>query len=128
MCRLVTIQTNYGTSIDVAEIKKKHIENILNSAPLCKQISAIMLFGSSLEKRCTNKSDIDLVIISNSTLNKLSQLKAFDMFMNCLYSYDMEQEYDRLYFKSIKEIEEKKDDIPICNELMRKGKVIYRRQ
>lgn len=128
MCRLVTIQTNYGTSIDVAEIKKKHIENILNSAPLCKQISAIMLFGSSLEKRCTNKSDIDLVIISNSSLNKLSQLKAFDMFMNCLYSYDMEQEYDRLYFKSIKEIEEKKDDIPICNELMRKGKVIYRRQ
>lgn len=128
MCRLVTIQTNYGTSIDVAEIKKKHIENILNSAPLCKQISAIMLFGSSLEKRCTNKSDIDLVIISNSSLNKLSQLKAFDMFMNCLYSYDMEQEYDRLYFKSIKEIEEKKDDIPIYNELMRKGKVIYRRQ
>ena len=47
--------------------------------------------------------------------------------MNNLYSYDMEQEYDRIYFKSIKEIEEKKDDIPICNELIQKGKVIYRR-
>lgn len=124
----MAIQTNYGTNINVAEIKKSHIENILNSAPLCKQISAIILFGSSLEECCTNKSDIDLVIISNSSLNKLSQTKAFGIFMNSLYSYDMEQEYDRLYFKSIKEIEEKKDDVPICNELMRKGKVIYRRQ
>lgn len=127
MCRLVTLQTNYGTNINVAEIKKKHIENILSSAPLCKQISAIMLFGSSLEERCTNNSDIDLVIISDNSLNKLSQTKAFDKFMNNLYSYDMEQEYDRLYFKSMKEIEEKKDDIPICNELMQKGKIIYRR-
>ncbi len=59
MCRLVTLQTNYGTKVDVAEIKKKHIENILDSAPLCKQIKAIMLFGSSLGERCTNKSDID---------------------------------------------------------------------
>lgn len=127
MCRLVTLQTNYGTNVNVAEIKKNHIENILNSAPLCKQISAIMLFGSSLEERCTNNSDIDLVIISDSSLNKLSQTKAFDKFMNNLYSYDTEQEYDRIYFKSIKEIEEKKDDIPICNELIQKGKVIYRR-
>lgn len=86
-----------------------------------------MLFGSSLEERCTIKSDIDLAIISNCSLNKLSQTKAFDKFMNNLYSYDMEQEYDRLYFKSIREIEEKKDDIPICNELIQKGKVIYRR-
>ncbi len=128
MCKLVALQTNYGTTVNVAEIKKKHIENILNSAPLCKQILAIMLFGSSLEERCTNKSDIDLVIISNSSIGKLSQTKAFDKFINCLYSFDMEQDYDKLYFKSIKEIEEKKDDIPICNELMQKGKVIYRRQ
>lgn len=128
MCKLATLQTNYGTSIDAAEIKKEHIENIINSATLCKQISEIILFGSSLEERCTDKSDIDIVIISNISLNKLSQTKSFDKFMNSLYSYDMEQEYDRLYFKSIKEIEEKKDDIPICNELIQKGKVIYRRQ
>lgn len=127
MCQLVTLQTNYGANIHVAEIKKRHIENILNSAPLCKQISAIMLFGSSLEERCTKKSDIDIAIISNSSLDKLSQTKAFDKFMNHLYSYDMEQEYDRLYFKSIEEIKEKKNCIPICDELMRKGKVIYRR-
>lgn len=128
MCKLVALQTNYGTTVNVAEIKKKHIENILNSAPLCKQILAIMLFGSALEERCTNESDIDLVIICNSSIGKLSQTKAFDKFINCLYSFDMEQDYDKLYFKSIKEIEEKKDDIPICNELMQKGKVIYRRQ
>ncbi len=91
MRRLVTLRTNFGTNNDVAEIKKKHIENILDSAPLCRQISAIILFDSSLEERCTNQSDIDLVIISDRSLNKFSQTKAFDKFMNNLYSYDMEQ-------------------------------------
>lgn len=55
-------------------------------------------------------------------------MKSFDKFMDCLYQYDMEQEYDRLYFRSLEEIEEKKDTVPICRELTQKGKIIYRRK
>lgn len=127
MCKLVKMQTNFGACIDVADIKKNFIENIIVSASQCKQISEIMLFGSSLEERCTKESDIDLVIISKSSVNSLSRLKSYDKFMKSIYEYDMNQEYDRLYFKSMKEIEEKSEEIEICNELIRKGKVIYRR-
>lgn len=127
MCKLVELKTNYGSSVHVADIKCTCIKNIIDTAPQCSQISEIILFGSSLEERCAEQSDIDIAIISQKGLHGLSGIVAFDRFMDKLYEFDMTQEYDRLYFKSIEEIEAKKDKIPICRELAQKGKVIYRR-
>lgn len=128
MCKLVTIQTNFGDSIHVAEIKKNSIQNIVNSAVECKDISGIIVFGSSLEECCTEESDIDIAIISKKNVNELSKLLGFKRFLSRLYEVDNTQEYDRLYFKSIEEIEKQKNIVPICKELMQKGKLIYRRK
>lgn len=127
MCKLVTLKTNYGTKVEVADIKKDYIENIINEAQKCRQISAIILFGSALEEWCKDSSDIDIAIISHQTINDLSKNKGFSRFVEAVYSMDFSQAYDRLYFHSIEEIEQKKDTVPICKELSDKGKVIYRR-
>lgn len=127
MCQLVSIDTNYGEKIEVAEIKRNYIENIISSASQCKAISEIILFGSALEERCCEQSDIDIVIVSKYAINILCKNKGFSKFVEQIYSLDFAQEYDRLYFNSLDEIEKKMDSVPICKELVQKGKVIYRR-
>lgn len=127
MCRLVELETNYGLKIKVADIKKVCVQNIIEAAPQCRQISEIILFGSALEERCTERSDVDIAIISKRGVSGLSGTKGYEMFMNRLYECNKDQEYDRIYFKSVKEIEEKKDTVLICRELLEKGELIYRR-
>ena len=48
--------------------------------------------------------------------------------MDMVYLFDMSQEYDRLYFKSLEDIEQKSDEQQICKEIVSKGKIIYRRK
>lgn len=107
MCQLVSIDTNYGEKIEVAEIKRNYIENIISSASQCKAISEIILFGSALEERCCEQSDIDIVIVSKYAINILCKNKGFSKFVEQIYSLDFAQEYDRLYFNSLDEIEKK---------------------
>lgn len=128
MCRLTDLNTYDGTQIGVAGIKRDAIINIIESASLCPNIDAIVLFGSSLEERCTADSDIDIAIISKKTVSGLSQLKSFKRFMEMVYLFDMNQEYDRLYFKSLEDIEQKADEQQICREIVSKGKIIYRKE
>ena len=128
MCKLVGVSSYDGTQMDVASIKKDAIMNIIASASLCPNIDAIVLFGSSLEERCTAESDIDIAIISKKTVSGLSQLKSFKRFMDMVYLFDMSKEYDRLYFKSLEDIEQKADEQQICREIVSKGKIIYRKE
>lgn len=128
MCKLIKVNTNYDSSVMVADNKAEIIRFIIDAAKNCSDIDAIMLFGSALEERCKEKSDIDIVIISPKTLNALSSKKSFDEFKRQLYFYDMSQEYDFLYFKSIDEIYQKVDKAPIFKELAEKGQIIYKRQ
>jgi len=127
MCKLVEIKSNNGESIKVAEIKKNHIQNIISNASKCQSIDAIILFGSALEERCTDESDIDIAIISKYTVDGLSRLKSYSDFIRNIYEMDMSQEYDKLYFKSFSEIEQKQDKVQICKELAENGKTIYRK-
>ena len=128
MCKLIKVNTNYDSSVMVADYKAGIIKHIIDTAKNCPDIDAIMLFGSVLEERCKEKSDIDIVIISKKTVNALSNRKSFNDFIKDLYLLDFSQEYDFLYFKSIDEIRQKKDEAPICKELTEKGKIIYKRQ
>lgn len=127
MCKLVGVNTFDGNKVNVASVKKDAIMNMILAASLCPNIDAIVLFGSSLEERCTDESDIDIAIISDKTVSGLSKMKSFKKFMEKVYLFDMRQEYDRLYFKSIEEIEHKADEQQICKEIASKGKIIYRK-
>ena len=126
MCRLIMLQTNFQTEVAVADVKKIYIENIIKSAEKCNKIDAIVLFGSSLEDRCEDESDIDIAVISKYTVSRLCQYKSFRDFTDSVYSINVDQNYDILYFKSLDEIVKKKEKAGICNELLQKGKVIYR--
>ncbi len=53
MCRLVNVKTNFNTEIEVADIKKEVVENIIEAAGVCSRICQIILFGSVIESRCT---------------------------------------------------------------------------
>lgn len=94
MCKMVTLD-NGGR---VADIKYKHILNIFEEAKKCKNISRIMLFGSSLEERCTDKSDIDIAVFGKMTKGKYLLSKEYRDFLHKIFTYDMDQDYDILYF------------------------------
>lgn len=127
MCKLVNINTNYNTEVKVADIKRGYVENIISAAEHCSQIIAIILFGSALEERCKETSDIDIAIVSKHTVNALCKMKGFTKFVEQIYEYDYKQKYDRLYFSSLDEIENKQNETWICKELVQKGRIIYRR-
>lgn len=127
MCKIVTIQSITDESIRVADIKKHYVQNIIFNAPKCKSIDAIILFGSALEERCTENYDINNVIISKYTLTKLCSIKSYSDFMRSIYELNISKEYDKLYFNSFTEIEQKENEALICKELLAKGKTIYRK-
>ena len=62
MCQ-VTEMSIGGRTIRVADIKQKYIENIASAARECSYIDRVVLFGSSLENRCREESDIDLAVL-----------------------------------------------------------------
>ena len=123
------VMTNYGDKILVDDKKKNIIQYLVDHASICDFIEQILLFGSSLEDRCSENSDIDLAIISKWPIQKISGNRKFDEFMERMYAYDnYRTDYDLLYFKSYDEIVKKSKEVPICRELVQKGKVIYRQE
>ena len=128
MCKLVTIDTNINTKVKVSEYKQNQIMCIIRLAASCDEIDQIILFGSALEEKCTETSDIDFVVISKYPVSELSKRKGYRDFLKQLYmSDDFVSEYDILYFKSAEEISENKED-RICAVINEKGKVIYEKR
>lgn len=125
MCKLIPIETKTGT-VNVADIKANSIKRIIEMTPLCKKIDCIYLFGSSLEERCTTKSDIDLAVVSNVTRSRLFRSRDYNKFLERLYSIDTEQEYDVLQFNSLDNIINSSDFV--CKDIINKGKLIYKRE
>ncbi len=118
MCRMVP----YKDGKSVADIKLRHIDNISAQAEKCRNITRIILFGSSLETRCTNRSDIDIAVFGNQSKGKYLQSKEFKDFHRHLFQFDMDQDYDILYFKDGTEYTDQ-----IMNDIT-KGIEIYRRE
>lgn len=126
MSKLVEIKTNTNESIKVASIKADIISKIIEIAPMCDKIDYIYLFGSSLEERCTDRSDIDLAIVSNVTRSRLYSNQSYRKFLHSIYDISIEQDYDFLQFNSLSKLQNSKDYV--CNEILTKGKVIYTRK
>ena len=109
--------------IHVADIKQKYISNIIDAAKKCTFIDRIILFGSSIEDRCTDDSDIDLAIFGNQTKYKCLNSKEYRRFAEELYSFDdFNQSYDLLYFKT------GNDYSGILINDINKGEVLYDRK
>ena len=94
MCKMI----HYKDGRYIADIKHKYILNIIKQAEQCGNIHRIMLFGSSLEGRCTDSSDIDIAVFGKQSKNKYLQSKEFKRFQDQLFLYDLNQDYDILYF------------------------------
>lgn len=119
MCKVVTMDLN-GRKVKVADIKQNCVRNIADAAKKCRYIDRIVLFGSALEDRCTDQSDVDIAVFGNVTKKKCLTSKKYKDFTHQLYRYgDFTQAYDILYFKT-----GSNGNSFIRNEI-EKGEVIY---
>lgn len=126
MCRLVDVITNTGNVVQVSEYKKAQIEEMIQKASDCTVIDQIILFGSSISSDCKENSDIDVVIISKESVSKLSQNKRYRAYWERIYQLDcFKTDYDVLYFTSYEDIVNKREQVPVCNEIIEKGRIIY---
>ena len=122
MCAVTDYEID-GRTIHMADIKQKYIGNIINAAKRCDYIDRIILFGSSLEERCRNDSDIDLAIFGNQPEGKCLASAKYREFARQLSSYDdFNQNYDLMYFKTGKKYPGK-----IMDHIM-EGETLYERQ
>ena len=108
MCQMVSVKTNFNTEIQVADIKKDVIENIIEAASACTRICQIILFGSALESRCEENSDVDMLVVSDITRSKLYKDKGYQEFLKRLHKIDgYEQMYDVICVHGLEEIYKK---------------------
>lgn len=127
MAKLIKLcENNLISDIKVADIKINEIKNIISNAKECKSIDYIILFGSSLEERCNEESDIDIAIISNITRSRLYRAKDYRDFLANVYKYNLKQEYDIIQFNSFEDI--KKHKYGVYLDIAEKGKIIYSRK
>ncbi len=119
MCK-VTDFTIDGRTIHMADIKQKYVANIIDAAKRCDYIDKIILFGSALEERCKESSDIDLAIFGNQPKGKCLDSKRFRKFSDQLAAFDdFCQAYDLLYFKTGKQ------KSGLIMDQIAKGEVLY---
>lgn len=118
MCRMVS----FAGDKKVADIKLKHIQNIAEQALTAKNINRIMLFGSATEDRCTERSDIDIAVFGDLAKAAYLRSKEFKQFQDRVFMFDMDQDYDILYFS-----DKKQNQDPILSDIYR-GTEIYRRE
>ncbi len=102
MCQLVSLDVN-GKTINVASLKIEYIKNIIDNISRCNLIDKVVLFGSSLEERCTENSDIDIAIFGKKTKNQMFKTKSYIDYVKSITSFGEIQDYDILYFDSSKE-------------------------
>ena len=103
----------------VSEFKVKYIEHLLN---ICKDfdfIEKVILFGSVVEERCKETSDIDIVILGSKTKSSCLDSVAFRRFKLLLFEFDFSQDYDILYENNLANFNEK------LRENIEKGYIIY---
>ena len=100
MCRIVNMDVG-SRQVRIADIKQDYISNIVDAARKCDIIDRVLLFGSSIDERCKESSDIDLAVFGNLNPSKALSSKKYECFARQLYNFrDHEQAYDILYFKT----------------------------
>lgn len=122
MC-VVNVVNIENHEFKVADIKQKYMANIIDAAKKCDIIERVILFGSSVEKRCKESSDIDIAVFGNQIPSRALCSKKYERFARQLYSFDdHNQAYDILYFKN-----GSVNKNPIIENIQR-GEIIYERK
>ena len=103
MCNLVPVETETCGIVFVADIKRPHIENLLEQAKKLPNVKEVILFGSILHEHCTEESDIDVAITGSLEQREMILSKEFDEFVRNVFRFDREEQYDFLYKKYDKE-------------------------
>lgn len=125
---MVNVKTNFGSEIEVADIKRNVIENIIEAAGACSKICQIILFGSVIEDTCTEDSDIDMLIVSNTTRSKLYKDKGYQKFLQSLHDRDdYEQLYDVICVQGMNEVYQHQDS-NLFRDVIEKGKTLYKKR
>lgn len=128
MCQMVSIKTNFNTEIEVADIKKNVIENIIEAAGMCNRICQIILFGSVIDNRCTKDSDVDMLIVSDISRSKLYRDKGYREFLKRLHDRDdYEQMYDVICVHGMDEVYRNQNTVHLFRDVIETGKLLYRR-
>ena len=92
----------------------EEIKDILNEILKDEPVYQVRLFGSYAKKKATNKSDIDLIIDTKSTLKGFALLKLI-----CQIQEKLQKDIDG--FEKYEII----DDSPIDKEIKETGVIIY---
>ena len=98
-------------------LRKPAFEVAERTSNICR----IMLFGSSIEARCTDNSDIDIAVFGNKDKGRYIDSKEFRDFKSAIFRFDWNQDYDVLYF-----VDGIEYNAAIMNDI-NKGVEIYRR-
>ena len=121
MCKLVQLYDD-NSSVLIADIKKPYIVNAVNSLKSCSLIDEIYLFGSCLESRCTDTSDIDIALVGKVAYEEFLSSKEYAEVADKIYSFGLSpsdfQDYDILYFNSTES-----NDTQIYREAIKGAKV-----
>lgn len=117
MCRMASFEGDKK----VADIKLRHIQNIAEQASTANNINRIVLFGSATEERCTERSDIDIAVFGDLSKAAYLRSKEFKQFQDRVFLFDMDQDYDILYFS------ENKNNRDLILQNIYMGTEIYRR-
>ena len=121
MCKVISVTVKDRT-FNVADIKQKYMENIIDAAEKCDFIERVVLFGSSIEKRCKKTSDIDIAVFGKHSRSRALKSKKYEKFARQLYSFDdHNQAYDILYFQ------EGRNNTDLIFEGINKGEILYER-
>ena len=121
MCKVVTMSVD-NRKFRVAEIKKKYMTNIIDAAKKCDFIEKVVLFGSSIEDRCKQSSDIDIAVFGKQIRSKALSSKKYERFARQIFAFnDFEQDYDILYFKSGTNVRS------LIMDDIKKGEILYER-
>lgn len=121
MCQMTELCFG-NRKVNVAGIKADYIKNIVDSISKCNLIDKVVLFGSALDERCTEDSDIDIAVFGRESKNRMFKNKSYLDYVNSVVSYGSVQDYDILYFDS-----NKLPSLSIMQDIDR-GAVLFERQ
>lgn len=112
--KLVPFRTSTGNTVMVSEIKVESLKRYISIFPKLTVIRKVILYGSTLEERCTEESDIDLWFVYDCSIPEYHKLlykldtlhgdSSMDDFLGCTVDiFSNGPSCDAMYSVKIKE-------------------------
>lgn len=120
MVNLVPLRVNTGETVMVADIMVVSLKKYLKIFPEFSIVKKIILFGSTLEERCCEESDVDLYVVHDGTRKEFSD-----------FLYEILEKCDvAVYDDILGSTEEELNESSCCflHKVREEGKVIYDRE